>query len=30
MPADPVLVTHALGSYPVYVEPGAIARLDQL
>jgi 3-dehydroquinate synthase len=30
MPADPVLVTHALGSYPVYVEPGILARLDQL
>jgi 3-dehydroquinate synthase len=26
----PVLVTHALGSYPVYVEPGALARLPLL
>jgi 3-dehydroquinate synthase len=30
MPADPVLVTHALGSYPVYVEAGVLARLDKL
>ena len=30
MSADPVVVTHALGSYPVYVEPGVLARLDQL
>jgi 3-dehydroquinate synthase len=28
--ADPVVVTHALGSYPVYVEPGVLARLDRL
>lgn len=27
---QPVLVRHALGSYPVYVEPGALARLGQL
>jgi 3-dehydroquinate synthase len=26
----PVVVTHALGSYPVYVESGALARLPQL
>jgi 3-dehydroquinate synthase len=26
----PVTVTHALGSYPVYVEPGALARLGAL
>lgn len=25
-----VIVTHALGSYPVYVEAGALARLDEL
>jgi 3-dehydroquinate synthase len=30
MYADPVVVTHALGSYPVYVEAGALARLAQL
>ena len=30
MCADPVIVTHALGSYPVYVEAGALARLDEL
>jgi 3-dehydroquinate synthase len=28
--SQPVLVRHALGSYPVYVEPGALARLGQL
>ncbi len=28
--SQPVLVHHALGSYPVYVEPGALARLDEL
>lgn len=28
--SQPVLVHHALGSYPIYVEPGALARLDQL
>lgn len=27
---QPVLVHHALGSYPVYVEAGALARLSQL
>jgi 3-dehydroquinate synthase len=27
---DPVIVRHALGSYPVYVEPGVLARLDGL
>lgn len=26
----PVIVTHALGSYPVYVEPGALGRLSPL
>jgi 3-dehydroquinate synthase len=30
MSAEPVVVTHALGRYPVYVEAGALARLDQL
>lgn len=30
MPADPVTVTHSLGSYPVYVEAGALARLNEL
>jgi 3-dehydroquinate synthase len=28
--ASPVIVTHALGSYPVYVEPGAITQLAAL
>jgi 3-dehydroquinate synthase len=28
--SQPVVVTHALGSYPVYVEAGALSRLDQL
>jgi 3-dehydroquinate synthase len=28
--AAPIVVTHALGSYPVYVEPGALARLEAL
>jgi 3-dehydroquinate synthase len=28
--AGPILVTHALGSYPVYVEAGSLRRLDQL
>jgi 3-dehydroquinate synthase len=28
--ADPVIVTHALGSYPVYVEPGVLGRLEAL
>lgn len=27
---QPVMVSHALGRYPVYVEPGALARLEQL
>jgi 3-dehydroquinate synthase len=27
---DPVFVTHALGSYPVYVEPGGLSRLEEL
>jgi 3-dehydroquinate synthase len=27
---DSVIVTHALGSYPVYVEPGGLGRLDAL
>jgi 3-dehydroquinate synthase len=27
---DPVTVTHALGSYPVYVEPGVLTRLNEL
>jgi 3-dehydroquinate synthase len=27
---EPVIVTHALGSYPVYVEPGGLARLGEL
>jgi 3-dehydroquinate synthase len=27
---QPVVVYHALGSYPVYVEAGALARLDEL
>lgn len=26
----PVLVSHALGSYPVHVEPGVLERLDEL
>jgi 3-dehydroquinate synthase len=30
MSADPVLVRHALGSYPVYVEPGVLGRLEEL
>ena len=30
MSPDPVIVTHALGSYPVYVEAGALARLGEL
>ena len=30
MSGDPILVTHALGSYPVYVDPGGLARLDAL
>ena len=27
---DPVVVTHALGQYPVFVEPGALGRLETL
>jgi 3-dehydroquinate synthase len=27
---DPVTVTHTFGSYPVYVEPGVLARLPEL
>ena len=27
---DPVIVAHALGSYPVYVEAGVLSRLDEL
>jgi 3-dehydroquinate synthase len=27
---EPVIVTHALGSYPVHVEAGSLGRLDQL
>lgn len=30
MTASPVVVTHALGSYPVYVEPGVLGRLEGL
>jgi 3-dehydroquinate synthase len=30
MSVDPVIVTHALGSYPVYVEAGALGRLNQV
>jgi 3-dehydroquinate synthase len=30
MAANPIIVTHALGSYPVYVEPGGLERLEQL
>jgi 3-dehydroquinate synthase len=29
-PFEPVIVTHALGSYPVYVEPGGLGRLEEL
>jgi 3-dehydroquinate synthase len=29
-PAEPVVVKHALGSYPVYIEAGALARLAGL
>ena len=29
-PSAPIIVSHALGSYPVYVEAGALCRLDQL
>jgi 3-dehydroquinate synthase len=27
---NPVIVTHALGSYPVHVEPGGLGRLEEL
>lgn len=30
MPAQPVAVVHALGSYPVYVEAGVLGRLGEL
>jgi 3-dehydroquinate synthase len=30
LPANPIIVTHALGSYPVYVEPGGLGRLEDL
>lgn len=30
MPINPVIVTHALGSYPVYVEAGVLGRLPEL
>jgi 3-dehydroquinate synthase len=30
MSVDPVIVTHALGSYPVYIEAGALNRLGEL
>jgi 3-dehydroquinate synthase len=30
MTANPVIVTHNLGSYPVYVEAGVLGRLDRL
>ena len=30
MTAGPVVVQHALGSYPVYVEPGVLGRLELL
>ena len=30
MVADPVTVTHSLGSYPVYVETGALTRINEL
>jgi 3-dehydroquinate synthase len=28
--SDPIVVTHALGSYPVYVSPGVLGRLEAL
>ena len=28
--ANPIIVTHALGSYPVYVEPGGLGRLQEV
>lgn len=30
MTASPITITHALGSYPVYVEPGALLRLEAI
>ncbi|MFL5493594.1 MAG: 3-dehydroquinate synthase [Gemmatimonadales bacterium] len=30
MTGAPVFVAHALGRYPVYIEPGALARLEEL
>src|SRR2546423_913842 len=30
MSAGPIIVTHSGGSYPVYVEPGGLARLGEL
>ena len=30
MSTSPVTVTHALGAYPVYIEPGALGRLGEL
>jgi 3-dehydroquinate synthase len=30
MAPESILVTHALGSYPVYVEPGGLGRLEEL
>jgi 3-dehydroquinate synthase len=30
MTVDPVVVRHALGSYPVYVQPGVLGELDEL
>jgi 3-dehydroquinate synthase len=30
MTLNPVFVSHSLGSYPVYVEPGVLGRLDEL
>ena len=30
MTVSPVIVTHALGQYPVYVEPGVLGRLETL
>lgn len=30
MIGKPVVVSHALGRYPVYIEPGALTRLDRL
>src|SRR3977135_3263166 len=28
--ANPIIVTHALGSYPVHVEPGGLGRLQEV